>query len=80
MRRSVLRAAAPAVLEGHPLWVRAVRWHRGAALAAGATAADYRAFNGLAVVALVLTCFVLWKLCAAGTQAAGGSAQGSPHP
>lgn len=37
---------------------------RGAPLAAGASAADYRAFAGLAVVALALTGFGCWKLSA----------------
>jgi len=48
---------------------------RGAPLAEGASAADYRAFDGLAVAALALTCFGLWKLCATtggGTQDEGG--------
>jgi hypothetical protein len=37
---------------------------RGAPLAEGANAADYRAFDALAVVALAITCYGLWKLCA----------------
>ncbi|HEX5129297.1 MAG TPA: hypothetical protein VFV90_06105, partial [Usitatibacter sp.] len=36
---------------------------REAPLAQGASMADYRAFDGLAVVALVLACLALWKLC-----------------
>jgi hypothetical protein len=39
---------------------------RAAPLVAGATAADFRAFNALAVVALAACCAALWKLCAPG--------------
>jgi hypothetical protein len=38
---------------------------RSVPLAEGATAADYRAFIALAVVAFATTCVALWKLCAA---------------
>jgi hypothetical protein len=40
-------------------------------LAAGASAADYRAFGALAVVALAITCALLWKLSAMSEESSG---------
>jgi hypothetical protein len=57
------RWVAIAALALHTLLTLDV-YARSAALANGATAADYRALNAVAVVALAFTCAGLWKLCA----------------